>query len=484
MELKKALSAYEKTGIYPLHMPGHKRNADFFPPHGWHMDITEIEGFDDLHHAQGILARGMEQGAQLYGSKKTYYLINGSTCGLLAGISAAAPKDSRVLVARNCHKAVYHALYLRELEPVYLLPMEEQSWGIAGSISPASVAEALEKHEDIRLIILTSPTYEGILSDVSAIARLAHARGIPLLVDEAHGAHLGFSPHFPPNSLKNGADIVIHSLHKTLPALTQSALLHLQGNLVDEEEVQRFLSVFQSSSPSYLLMAGIEHCLTLLKQEGAALFQAYWERLCQFRQGIQGLKQIQVFDGSPNRGKNAAVYAFDAGKILISLKKTALNGMEFKKLLLKEYGLELEMAFGDLALAMTSICDTEEGFHRLKQALLKTDAALAPRAEVSSSYSPCFLPPQAMPMHLAAAAGGAFCPLQQSAGGISQEYLYAYPPGMPMLTPGEQITPALLEYFCHLERQGIALKSSYGRAPAEIKLVLQDAESVDSSREI
>ncbi|MDD4715945.1 MAG: aminotransferase class I/II-fold pyridoxal phosphate-dependent enzyme, partial [Oscillospiraceae bacterium] len=256
MHLTDVLRGYGKLGIYPMHMPGHKRNPSFFSlPSPYEIDFTEVEGLDMLHDAQGILLDGMRRAAGLYGSSHTFYLVNGSTCGILSGITSCTRKGDRILVARNCHQSVYNAIGLQDLQAVYLLPEPDLAFGIWGSVSPAQVKRALDQYQDIRLIVLTSPTYEGVVSDISAIAKLSHERGIPLLVDEAHGAHLGFSPKFPQNSVQAGADLVIHSLHKTLPAPTQAALIHINGTLVDPEQVRRQLAVFETSSPSYVLMA-------------------------------------------------------------------------------------------------------------------------------------------------------------------------------------------------------------------------------------
>ena len=232
--LEQKLNELEQSDIYPFHMPGHKRAfLPFANPYA--IDITEIEGFDNLHHATGILQEAQQKAADLYGAKKTYYLVNGSTCGLLAAISAAVPRGGKILVARNCHKAVYHAMYLRQLVPVYLYP-EDTAYGIQGQVTPQMVRKQLEQTPDIRAVVITSPTYDGVVSDVQNIADIVHAYGIPLIVDEAHGAHFGFSPEFPENATRLGADAVIMSVHKTLPAFTQTALLHLCSDRIAEKK--------------------------------------------------------------------------------------------------------------------------------------------------------------------------------------------------------------------------------------------------------
>ena len=223
--LDQALEAYGKSDVYPFHMPGHKRNPLPFPE-VYGIDITEIDGFDNLHHAEGILKEAQQRAADLYGSAHCYYLVNGSTCGILASICAAVKKRGRILAARNSHKAVYHALFLSELTAEYLYPAVTEC-GIQGQITPRQVEDALKKDPETSAVVITSPTYEGVISDIEGIAKVAHVHGIPLIVDSAHGAHLGFGGEFPQNAVRLGADAVIESLHKTLPSFTQTALLHL-----------------------------------------------------------------------------------------------------------------------------------------------------------------------------------------------------------------------------------------------------------------
>lgn len=225
-ELFDKLANYGNSGIYPFHMPGHKRQktVDFNP---YKIDITEIEGFDNLHHAEGVLLEAQKKAEKLYGSEESHFLINGSTAGILSAVSACAKKT--VLIARNCHKAVYHAALIRNLDVYYVYPEIQEEFMLNGGINPADVERSLEEHPEIEAVVITSPTYDGIVSDVKRIAEIAHAYGKPLIVDEAHGAHFGFSKYFPENSVHLGADIVIHSLHKTLPSYTQTALIHING---------------------------------------------------------------------------------------------------------------------------------------------------------------------------------------------------------------------------------------------------------------
>ena len=275
--LEQKLNELEQSDIYPFHMPGHKRAfLPFANPYA--IDITEIEGFDNLHHATGILQEAQQKAADLYGAKKTYYLVNGSTCGLLAAISAAVPRGEKILMARNCHKAVYHAMYLRQLVPVYLYP-EDTAYGIQGQVTPQMVQKQLKQTPDIRAVVITSPTYDGVVSDIQSIADIVHAYGIPLIVDEAHGAHFRFSDYFPVSAADLGADVVIQSFHKTLPAMTQTAVLHLCSERVSEKLIRRFLGIYETSSPSYILMSSLDACVAKLEKDSGRLFDEFTENL-------------------------------------------------------------------------------------------------------------------------------------------------------------------------------------------------------------
>ena len=218
--LYERLEAYGKSDYYGFHMPGHKRNPVFgkemLP---YQIDITEIEGFDDLHHAEGILKDAQARASRLYQSGETHFLINGSTVGILSAVLGCTKRGDQILMARNCHKSVYHAVYLQELSPVYIYLEYLQEEQINGEIDAGEIEHILDRNPEIRAVILVSPTYDGVLSDIGRIADIVHRRKIPLIVDEAHGAHFGFGEAFPKNSNVLGADIVIHSLHKTLQIL-------------------------------------------------------------------------------------------------------------------------------------------------------------------------------------------------------------------------------------------------------------------------
>lgn len=471
MNLYDHLVQYSSSGYYPMHMPGHKRNSDFLSMQNpYTLDITEIEGFDNLHHPEGILDEGMQRAADLYGSEHTDYLVGGSTAGILAGIAACTKKGDKILVARNSHKSVYHAIYLNDLIPIYLYPQRESVFGINGGISPRNIEEMLIKHPDIKAVVITSPTYEGVLSDIASICQIVHRYRIPILVDEAHGAHLGFHSGWPKNSIQAKADIVIHSLHKTLPAFTQTGLLHVNSRLVDYEEVKRYLGIYQTSSPSYILMAGIEQCISLLERKRGELFTLYEERLQLFYERMICLKHLRIL--TLNEVKNADGYGFDPSKITISVKEAEINGNQLYNQLLEQYKIQMEMVSSDYVLGITSICDTEEGFQRLGDALLEIDANVKYNNNKKSEYS-CRTPNVIMSIHEAYEESRESVTLKNSTGRIAAEYVYLYPPGIPLLVPGERISNALIEDINTYKRNGLSLQGMLDKNSDYIRVVME-----------
>jgi arginine/lysine/ornithine decarboxylase len=461
-----------------MHMPGHKRNTALLGTDlPYNIDITEIDGFDNLHGAIGILNEYMEEIADFYGTKHSFYLVNGSTCGILAGIRAATKRGGKIAVARNSHKSVYHAIELFGLEAVYLMPEMDEAFGIHGGISTASIADTLKTHPDTQLVVLTSPTYEGVVSDIAAIVDICHAQGIPLMVDEAHGSHFNYSEHFPTSATILGADIVIQSLHKTLPSLTMTSLAHLTGDLIKLEEMAGQLAVFESSSPSYVLMASIDRCFRLLRDEGEQLFENYNQRLAGFSGQMAQLQHLKVLcHGNDDPAVHPTFFAFDKGKILISAQGTGLTGQGLAEMLRSEHHIEMEMAYGDHALAMSSVCDTEAAMAALADALLAIDNTLGSKAEehISNDGTIIFaLPEKQCEIWQALESEKAVCALEQAAGQTAAEYVWAYPPGIPLLVPGERIGAAFIRQIHTLLEKGTRVYSDADELPKNIQIMHQ-----------
>ena len=446
------LIEYNKSDYYGFHMPGHKRNEKMFGtrlPYG--IDITEINGFDDLHHAETLIKDQEERAAHLYKAEETHFLVNGSTVGILSAILGVTNRGDKILVARNCHKSVYNAMELNGLRPIYIYPEYEKDLQINGEVSGEKIEILLNENPDVKAVMIVSPTYDGVLSDVEKIAQIVHKRGIPLIVDEAHGAHFGFHPYFPENSNVKGADIVIHSVHKTLPSLTQTALIHINGEIVDREKVRKYLHMLQSSSPSYILMASIDRCMELLESEGDTLFELYAQRIDVLRTELQGLKHLEILQTEQ----------FDRSKFLISVKKTGITSKKLADILLHTYHLQMEMTGGTYVLAMTALGDTKEGFERLKRALFEIDQSLSD--EKQEDYLPVELPKLPLvytneEIERKKCGNEELILWKASIGRISTEYAYVYPPGIPLIVPGEQITQEAIQVLALYAELGFSVE--------------------------
>ncbi len=490
--LLERLTEYAGSDAYPFHMPGHKRReiTDGIPggfPDPYGIDITEIDGFDNLHHAEGILKDAMDEAAAIYGTDRSWYLVNGSTCGILSAVFAATENGGKILTARNCHKAVYHAICLNRLEAEYLYPEEITEFRINGGIRAEDVRKALEKDAmrcagnsgdvrgkitKIQAVLITSPTYEGVVSDIRVIADVAHEYGIPLIVDEAHGAHLEYADQchsFPKSALEYGADIVIQSLHKTLPCFTQTAILHVKGKLVDQDRISRYLSMFQTSSPSYLFMAGMERCIRYMDGDGRNEMIRYEKRLERFMERMEGLQVLEVLDREIC-GKYRTVAGWDPSKIVVStMRAEDFHGEELAETLRRKYHLEMEMTAPEYVIAMTSLMDTEEGFERLGTALLEIDGALrrrteSGRKEKAASETPEGLeskvshPVRRMLICEAMDADTERTAFQDTVGKVSAEFVYLYPPGIPIIAPGEVFTDAIVEKIMAYKAAGLLVQ--------------------------
>lgn len=443
--LFKALKAYEQSDIYPFHMPGHKRRlapAEAGDLYG--MDITEIDGFDNLHEAEGILKDAMDYAAQLYHSEETIFLVNGSTAGILSAIAGICEDGGSIIAARNCHKSVYHAIELHHLQPVYIYPPVNTIYGINEGIYPLDVEKMWITHQNIQAIVITSPTYDGVVSDIGEICRIAHEKGVPVIVDEAHGAHFNFSDYFPESAVSCGADIVIQSTHKTLPALTQTALIHLNGPLIDRERIRRMLTVYQTSSPSYILMGSIDACLHMLGQKGDILYRRYTAELQKLREAIHECRHIHMPEPEDFSLENVKDY--DRSKLVLSVRNTSMSGLQLHEKLLYRYGIQMEMVSPDYVLAMTSVGDTSDGYLKLEKALKQIDQEIDRESDQKDLLQKSFpVAEQKMSIYDAQWHKKISCPLNQSCGCIAGDYIYLYPPGIPLITPGEIITEEIVE---------------------------------------
>ena len=366
------LDKYKDENIVPMHMPGAKRNKELIELYMGDMgnpyekDITEINGFDNMHNAETIIKDAFDEAAELYGADESWYLVNGSTAGNMSAICGVTHKNDVVIMARNCHISVYNAVILNELNPVYIYPEYDEEYGYYKGITLKEIKVIVDKYSsdhdrnDIKAVILTSPTYEGNVSDIKSIAEYLHQYNIPLIVDEAHGAHFNFSESFPQSAVKSGADVVINSVHKTLPSLTQTAIMHINYGIVDVERIRRYWNIYQSTSPSYILMSSIARSLSIVKNDGDKLFAEYVDKLTILRNGLSELKHIRLINTD------------DISKLVLGYK----DAKWLYDTLFYKYKIQLEMSSIKYVIAMTSIFDSQEYYDRFLAALKEIDEEL------------------------------------------------------------------------------------------------------------
>lgn len=463
------LREHDVEGYIPFHMPGHKRNKLYeHLNYLQSLDITEIEGFDNLHNASGVLFDAQKRAAKIFGAKESRFLTCGSTGGVLACIRAMTHAGDAVLIARNCHRSVYNAVDICGLRPFYVAPAYFEEYGFYGSVMPEDVDKALQNNPEIKLVVVTSPTYEGVISDIKSISAVCRAHGAALFVDEAHGAHLGLNRRFEKSARSLGADAVVNSLHKTLPCLTQTALLHVCSDKVDIARLDKNLAVFQTSSPSYVLMASIDGFLRRLEGTGREELDMWTDMLEKFRRSISRCKKVRLFEA----GSDGRVFAYDKTKLVFLTVDSAMSGIELAKELRNEYKLELEMASANYALAMTGAGDRFSAFLALSEAIFELDANAKERYGLVN-IDGLNLPQKAFEPHQIDGLSVETVNLDESVGKVCAESVWAYPPGSPLICKGEIIEQEFVRHALFLYECGVNIQSENRGFPNSISVVAQ-----------
>lgn len=419
-------------------MPGHKRNEKFDIT-GSEIDITEIEGFDNLHDAKGVLLDIENNLKNIYKSKKSFMLVNGSTVGILSAIFAVCSEGDTVIIARNCHKSVFNACMLRRLKVVYIEPEFDEENGFYKRITQSAVDEAIKNHSEAKALIVTSPTYEGYASQINS--------SIPLIIDAAHGAHfsLGKFPKYPKG------DIVVSSLHKTLPALTQTAVLNVYNdNYISKAKL--YLDIFETSSPSYVLMNSVEKCCDFIENNKSE-FDDYYNRLSSFHSLKLSKLKIRKTD--------------DKSKIIVSTASSTISGKRLAQMLRDDFKIEVEAYSKNYVILMSSVADSEKAFRNLKTALLTIDDA---NYEVVSAESIPFKKPPCpdKAMIISIDDDSEQTDFDKSINKIANEFVFAYPPDIPLIVPGEIITKEIESYIKELKRFNVNVISDSGLFPDKI----------------
>jgi len=461
----------------PFHMPGHKRNISFAPylkELSAKYDITEIQGYDNLQCPNGIILNAMKNAQQLWKTMHSFLLVNGSTCGILAAINTTCQPGDKIVIARNCHKSVYNAVELLNLKPVFIHPKVNNELQICGSVDSVKLSKIIKENKDIKAVVITSPTYDGVISDISAICTISHENNIPVIVDEAHGAHLALHERFNNSAVTAKTDIVIHSLHKTLPSLTQTAVAHLCTDRINPEKFLNSLSIFQTSSPSYLLLSSIDCCINLLNRDKDEIYKKWLKTIDYIDNEIASLKNLFAFyHGTSKNRFYENIYSYDRSKLLISVKNNKINGKQLFDILYNDYNIVLEMYSDTYVIAMLSMCDKKRSLKKLMKALHKIDNLLdeKPSHEIPYTHTPAVLTESVMGIRDAKNRNSKIILVEKSEGHISNEFIWAYPPGIPYLIPGEIITSDIIVQIKKAIDNGIDIKSDLNHKKDEISVI-------------
>jgi arginine/lysine/ornithine decarboxylase len=456
MPVLEGLIKYAQEKNISFHMPGHKSNIRNFQEletirkYFYKIDLTEVPGVDNLHCPEDIILQGEKLAARAFGAYKSYFLVNGSTCGIYSMIMGTTKPGDKIIVQRNCHRSVYMACLMGGLETVYITPEVIPDFCIPGGLSLSQIKKTIEGNKDAKAVVVTYPSYYGICSDLKAIADLAHKHNMLLLVDEAHGAHFGFSGEVPRAALSLGADVSVISLHKSTPAMTQCSLLNTSEG-VDHEGISFMLRVFQSTSPSYILMASIDAARHIMESRGEELIDELMENINTFRGKAQSLQGFKLIDKSLI-GKYS-IHDVDLTKLVIV---SHMGGRKLEEVLRKAYGIQVEMSDLNNAVLIGTVGDTSESYNSLYNALRALDGTggqdyFSVKPQVQMEYV------QAINMREAYYRPKERVRLKDAAGRISCELAAPYPPGIPVLLPGEVITREIIDFITRQLEYGIPI---------------------------
>ncbi|MBW4514253.1 MAG: aminotransferase class I/II-fold pyridoxal phosphate-dependent enzyme [Timaviella obliquedivisa GSE-PSE-MK23-08B] len=438
-----------------FHTPGHKHGKGapeklkvLLGAAVFKADLPELPELDNLFAPEGAILQAQVLAAAAFGAEQTWFLANGTTCGIEAAVLATCNPGEKLILPRNAHQAVIAALILSGAVPIFVEPAYDSNWGIAHSLTAAAVATTLEQHPDAKAVMIVYPTYYGACGEIEAIAQITHHYHIPLLVDEAHGAHFVFHTHFPISALAAGADIAVQSTHKVLAALTQASMLHVQGCRIDRQRLSRALQLVQSTSPSYLLLASLDAARQQMATQGQALMSRTLELADRARTQISQIPRLSVLQPA---GSTAGCGAFDPTRLTVDVTQMGLTGFEADEILHQALGVTAELPGLQHLMFIVTLGNTEQDIDRLINGFKKladrasTEGAIGrieirPFPPIASTKSP--LTPRS-----AFFAKAETLLIEQTPNRISAELVCPYPPGIPVLFPGEVVTEGAIAYL-------------------------------------
>ncbi|KAI4352731.1 hypothetical protein L6164_006952 [Bauhinia variegata] len=463
--LVSALKASADQNTASFHFPGHNRGhaapaslTQLIGLKPYIHDLPELPELDNLFCPQGPILEAQAQAAKLFGSSQTWFLVGGTTCGIQAAIMATCSPGQFLILPRNSHLSAVSAMVLSGAQPKYIIPEYNNDWDIAGGVTPLQILEAIKELEreghKAAAVLVTSPTYHGVCSNLSEISVLCHSHKIPLIVDEAHGAHLGFHSKLPNSALQQGADLAIQSTHKVLCSLTQSSMLHMSGNIIDKDRISRCLQTLQTTSPSYLLLASLDAARAQLSESRDTVFNQAIELASEAKYLLKNIPGISVLSNSsfPN------FPSIDPLRLTIGFWQLGLSGYEADEVLYRDHGIVCELVGNRSVTYAFNLGTCRDHVQRLVSGISHLSATCSsvqqPEDRGITSYAPFHDITMSLIPRDAFFASKRKVTLGESLGGISGELICPYPPGIPVLIPGEVITSKALDYLLHVRSKG------------------------------
>ena len=476
----------------PFYTPGHKRGkgisqrlADCFGADVFRADLPELPQLDNLFAPQAVIQSAQELAAAAFGAEHTWFLVNGSTCGVEAAILATCKEGDKIILPRNVHYSAIAGLILCGAMPIFVYPEYDADLDIAHSITPEGVAAALKQHPDAKAVMMLYPTYYGVCGDVKAIASIAHQHNIPLLVDEAHGSHFAFHPELPPPALAAGADLSVQSIHKVLGAMTQASMLHIQGNRIDVDRVSKSLQLLQSTSPSYLLLASLDAARQQMAIQGKELMTRTLQLADTARTRISQIPGLSVLQPV---GETPGFVTLDKTRLTVTVSGLGITGFEADEILDQELGVTAELPSLHHLTFIITLGNTQADIEQLVQAfttLARRELGemgrlgeLGEKSKIQNLKSKIQASNYQLPItnslltpREAFFAPTETLPIEQTSECISAELVCPYPPGIPILIPGEIITPEALDYLQHIQATGGVISGCADPSFKQLKVV-------------
>ncbi|UDN58634.1 aminotransferase class I/II-fold pyridoxal phosphate-dependent enzyme [Clostridioides sp. ES-S-0010-02] len=444
------LSEIVNKEVISFHMPGHKKGKIYEKlgyinvlENLYKMDTTEIIGTDNLHSPEGIIKVSQENTAMVFKSDYTYYLINGSSCGIQSAIMSVCNPKSKIIVNRDCHQSIINGCILGDVDIEYIPCEICKNTNILKGVNVINVIDIIDKNLDAKAILLTYPTYYGMTYDLEYICNYAHSKNMVVIVDEAHGAHLGLSEKLPKTALEQGADVVIQSTHKTLPSFTQSSMIHVQEDRVDLDKISNMLRITESSSPSYLLLSSLELAVDIYENKGKELMEEL-------------LDNIQNFKNNVN--KNLEIYSTnDKTKVFISAKNIGLTGYELENILRKKYNIQVELSNYYGVLLICTIGNSTQDFISLETALDDIVIKEFKSTKLDNIKYPVDIPQKILTPREAFYKTKKSVKIYDSIGKVCGESIVPYPPGINIISPGEIISKEIIDYLKFCSSKGMVI---------------------------